>query len=132
MITKKFGVRDSLTAFLNNFSFNHRNHDIKFNLMLLKIYSFFLLCWGLEFMKLKNMVLLQLHLAPPVLGDVISCTRKRLCNECHPFSGHPTVINIFPEVLSDTRFFIMQGFLRNGIFAFYLIQFLKFGDIIYH
>lgn len=56
-----------------------------------KICSSFLLCWGLEFMKLKNLVLLQLHLAPPLLGEVYCMHQETvLCDQCHP------LLNLWP------------------------------------
>lgn len=67
-------------------SFNHRDHNIQLSLMWLKICSSFLQCWSLEFTNLKNLVLLQSHLTPPLLGEVYCIHQETgLCDECYPF-----------------------------------------------
>lgn len=68
-VVMKFGVRILWTALLNYVSFNHMVHDISYNLIWLKI-CWLLLCWSHEYMKLRNLVLLQLDLGPYKLEEV--------------------------------------------------------------
>lgn len=106
---------------MNNLCFNHRNYDIQFNPTRPKICSSFLLCWGLEYMELKNLVLLQLHIASPLLEEVYCIHQETgLCDECHH------LLKLWP---SYSHKHISGGTVRYSFFhcisAFYLIQFFK-------